>query len=227
MKRRVGVVLAGLVLIWGCVNIPSKFEAHITVDIRQHIEQQAGGMLDFIEGKTDTVPSQPAKPGAGKTSWLERTWQMVSPIQVAYAAELKRSSDEITRLATELRSRYDQIDALKKKGYVGESNRGYVELRASDRIANSDERNEAQRLVAAENKDRKALYQEVARLNKDQNVSVSLVERIYAQERLNRAKAGDIFQLPPKGGDFDAFKASPAGQRLGAECQPDAWVTMK
>ncbi len=227
MKRCVAVLFVGIALVLGCVNIPSKFEAHITVDIRHHIEQQAGNMLDFIEGKADTVPSQPAQPAPGKTSWLERAKQVLSPIQVAYAAELKRSSDEMTRIATELRNRYGQVDALKKKGYVGESNRGYAEIRNADKIPSPDERNEAQRVVAAENKDRKALYQEVARLNKDQNVSVSLVERVYAQERLNRAKPGEVFQLPPKGSDFDAFKASPAGQRLGGACQPDAWVTIK
>jgi len=221
------VVAVGVFIIVGCVNIPKKFEAHITVDIRHHIEQQAGSTLDYIEGKTDQLPAPEAKPEGSGTSWVEKAKDFLSPVSVAYAAELKTTSPTMTQIATELRKRFDQIEALKKKGYAGEDNRGYVDLRNADKIENADERNEAQRLVAAENKDRKALYNEVARLNKDQNVGVATVERVYAQERLKRAKPGELFQLPPKGEDFDAFKTSDAGKRLGAECIPDAWVVIK
>lgn len=228
MRRLLAAVVAvGVLVGMGCVQIPKKFEAHITVDIRHHIEQQAGSTLDFIEGKTDTLPSAATSPAPGGQSWLMRARDMLSPIGVAYAAELNANSPEITRIATEMRKRFDQIDALKKKGYAGENNRGYVELRGEDKISSSDERNLAQRLVAAENKDRKALYNEVAKLNKDQNVNVSMVERIYAQAWLKRAKSGEIFQLPPNGEDFEAFKASAAGQALGTACEPDAWVVMK
>ena len=116
---------------------------------------------------------------------------------------------------------------MKNKGIVGENNRGYLEVRDPDKKMTPDERNEAQRLVAAECKDRKALYQEDARIEKEKNVSVSLVERTYAMERLRRAKPGDVFQLPPAGQDFDAFTASEQGRKLGAECVPEAWVTIK
>ena len=56
MKRMiVCCIVAGFISGLGCVNIPSKFEAHITVDIRHHIEQQAANTLDYIEGKTDEL----------------------------------------------------------------------------------------------------------------------------------------------------------------------------
>ena len=80
--------------------------------------------------------------------------------------------------------------------------------------------------MADENKDRKALYREVARLNSEQSVSVSTVEGIYATARLKRAKTGEIFQLPPAGKEFDAFKASAVGKKLGGKCVPKAWVTI-
>ena len=83
---------------------------------------------------------------------------------------------------------------------------------------------QVQRVIAAENKDRKALYLEIARINREQNLNVSTVEGIYAQEHLERAKAGEHFQLPVAGGDFEAFKRSPAGQRLASRCVPGAWV---
>jgi uncharacterized protein YdbL (DUF1318 family) len=230
MKKILAASFAiGLLVVLGCVNIPSKFEAHITIDIRQHIEQQAASTLDFIEGKTDELPAlespAPAKEGA---SLLHQIREQLSPMRTAYAAEkLKESSPLITEIAQGLRERNEAIKAIKGKEYAGETNRGYLELRDAEKIVDAEERNETQRLIAAENKDRKALYGEIARLNKDQNVSVSEVEQIYAFERLKRAKPGEIFQLPAAGEDFDAFKESPAGKSLGEECKPEAWVTIK
>jgi uncharacterized protein YdbL (DUF1318 family) len=220
-KVLIAAVIAGFILVMGCVRIPSKFEAHITIDIRQHIEQQAAGTLDFIEGKSNALPGQ--EPPPKKTSWLD----VLAPMPVAYAADLNMTSPEIARIAEQLRNRNDQIQALKSKGRVGENNRGYVDLRDTGKTGDPKERNEVQRVVAAENKDRKDLYQEVARNNKDKNVSVAEVERVYAAQRLKRAKPGEIVQLPLKGADFDEFKATPQGQGLGTECVPNAWVTLK
>lgn len=219
--------VAALVIVLGCVNIPKTFDAHITVDIRHHIEEQAGSVLSFIEGETPAIePTATTEPESH--SWLQRTWEAISPIKTAYAAtEMKSDSPEIRAVAQSMRERNSAVQAIKKSQGVGENNRGYLELRQQDTISDPEKLNEAQRLVAAENKDRKTLYQEVARLNKETNVSVAMVERIYAQERLKRAAAGEVVQLPPRGGDFDSFAASPAGKKLGAECQPEAWVVLK
>lgn len=218
---------AALVIVLGCVNIPKTFDAHITVDIRHHIEEQASSVLSFIEGDTPAIEPV-AAPEAGSQSWLHQMWEAISPIKTAYAAtEMKSDSPEIRAVAQSMRERNSAVQALKKAQQVGESNRGYLELWEQDKISDPEKLNEAQRLVAAENKDRKTLYQEVARLNKDTNVSVTMVERVYAQERLKRAAAGEVVQLPPKGGDFDSFAASPAGKKLGTECQPEAWVFLK
>ena len=107
-----------------------------------------------------------------------------------------------------MKARFGDVEAAKKTGAVGENNRGFLEMIKPDAIADAEQRNNVQRVVAAENEDRKALYQEVARLNSDQNLTVGTVERIYAQKRLERAKSGEVFQLPPAGADFDAFAAS-------------------
>ncbi len=231
MMRRMAlaVTVTGIVVALGCSIVPKKFEAHITIDIRQHIEEQASSALDFIEGKAPTpAPApEPQAPAPKKTSWMDRAWDALTPMPVAYAAELKTSSQEVTRLLGEMRQRNGQVQDLKSSGAAGESNRGYLELRDEGKAPEAERHNEAQRLVAAENKDRKDLYQEIARINKEDHVSVSMVESVYAVERLKRAKSGEIFQLPPKGPDFDAFKASPAGQKLGAECAPGAWVHIK
>lgn len=217
-------IVAVLFLI-GCVIIPSELNLNIDVTIR-HIEEQADQFLDYVEGKSDVLPGLEA-PEAESTSFLRRTVDFLSAIQVAYAAELNQSSPRVTQIAQKMKERYPDVQAVKATGAVGESNRGLLEMVKPERIESPEERNRAQRIIAADNEDRKALYKEIARINKDQNLNVGTVERVYAQERLQRAKTGDAFQLPPSGKDFDAFKASEAGKRLQDRCVPGAWVTIE
>jgi uncharacterized protein YdbL (DUF1318 family) len=214
-----------LVILAGCVlTTKHVIEAHITVDIR-HIEQQAGEVLDFVEGTTDTPPT--VTPAPEKSSMLERTLQMFSPMQKVYAADsLKQASPRVTELATKMRDRNPQVQEFRKQGVFGESNRGYIELRDESTLASADAKNQAQRLMADENRDRKALYEEVARLNSDRNLSVTAVEKVFAGERLKRARAGEWFQLPAEGPEFDALKSGATGQKLGDKCKPAAWVQM-
>ncbi|MBI2435886.1 MAG: DUF1318 domain-containing protein, partial [Candidatus Hydrogenedentes bacterium] len=192
MKRvPLAFLIAALLIVGGCVlRTEHKIEAHITLDIR-HIEEQAEATLDYIEGKTDTVPDLELPAAAAPTSWLRNTLDALAPVQVAYAAELKAESPLVKQILDSLRARHAQVDAMKKQGCFGENNRGYVELRECDALKETDKKNEAQKLLSEENKDRKALYNEIARLNKEEGVSVSMVESIYAMERLQRAATGE------------------------------------
>jgi len=231
-----GIVLALLVAGFGCViRTEHTIEAHITLDIR-HIEDDAEEILKFIDGETNTLSGTVAAPteeagkkaGDGSSGRLERILNWLDPMPTAYAAALKEGSPLVKEIAVQLRKRNGAISALKAQGCMGENNRGYVELRDCDGLADSDKRNEAQKLLADENKDRKALHKEIARLNKDQEgLSVGTVERVYAAQRLKRGNPGDIFQLPPAGEYFDDFKDSEQGKALGSECLPEAWVSLR
>lgn len=227
MRVRLGVLVTAVVAVAvGCViRTEHKIDARIVVDIR-HIEQQAESVLDFVEGKTDALPATEA-PKSGGSSMLEQAIDFLDPIPTAYAAELQQSSPVVTELAGKMRERNGDIASMKEKSCLGEDNRGYVAVRDCEYCKDADKKNEVQKLSAAENADRKALYKEIAQLNKAENVTVSQVERVFAQKRLERAKTGEIFQLPPSGEDFDAFKGSATGKKLGDECKPEAWVTIK
>lgn len=216
---------ACLVVGFGCVRIPDKFEAHIVVEVRHQIENQAEKVLDYVEGRTDTLPGlEPVEPQ--RSSWLGNAIQMLNPVGIAHAQALKDDSPRVKQIAQSMRERHAELEALKAVKAVGETNRGYVELRPSDALNDAEAKNAAQRVIAAENEDRKALYQEIARLNKDAEVTVTLVERAYAQKRLERAKSGEIFQLPPAGDDLEAFRKSATGQRLGDQVAAGAWVAI-
>ena len=224
MKRVSTTGLAAIVAIFaGCVVIPDTFDANINVTIR-HIQEQADQLLDYVSGKSDELPPIGAAEDGNQRSMLHR---MFGPMPTAHAAELNETSPRVQQIANSMKARFNDVEAAKKTGAVGENNRGFVEMVKPDAIADAEQRNAVQRVIAAENEDRKALYQEIARINSDQNLTVGAVERVYAQKRLERAKAGELFQLPAAGADFDKFVASSTGKKLGDEAQPGAWVTIK
>jgi uncharacterized protein YdbL (DUF1318 family) len=225
--KRMGWVTAAVLLaiVLGCtLKTEHKIDAYVRVDIR-HIEDQADDILDFIEGESDSIDSNARLMHARPNLWA-RVWDAITPIRTAHAQSLNTSSPRIKEIASRMRERDPQVSALKKTQSVGETNKGYVELRASDEMNDAEKKAAAQKIVDAENTDRKALYQEIARENKD-TVDLAQVERIYANARLERAKTGEIVQLPPAGADLDKFKASAAGKKLGSEAQANAWVTIK
>lgn len=83
--------------------------------------------------------------------------------------------------------RLPAISALKAKGVIGETNNGYLGFVTGNRPQS------AQAVVAAENKDRKAIYRQIAKSN---NVSLELVEKRRARALADRAKKGRFIQSP-------------------------------
>jgi len=225
MKKNIWCLsAAAMFVLVGCViRTEHKIDAHITLDIR-HVQEQAEGVLDFIEGKSDTLPG--FEDGSEPTSWLHRALDFIDPFETVNAAEMKTDSAKVKEIATALRKNNDDIAKLKKDGCLGETNRGYVELKECDAMKDADAKNNAQKLVEDENKGRKALYNEIARLNKDDGISITKVEQIYAVERLKRGTKGEQYQLPAAGELFDDIKKSDLGKKLGDQCKADAWVTI-
>jgi uncharacterized protein YdbL (DUF1318 family) len=221
MLHRSLVITALIAVAIGCVVIPSKFEADIRVEIR-HIQEQAGDLLDFIEGETEEPEAM-----RGPTKW-ERFVDAVRPIHTAHAQALSATSDEVKKLANSMRERIGEVNALKASKSVGEDNRGYLHLQSSEAMEDADAKNAAQKIVAAENDERKKLYTAIAEENRKSNaaITLSIVEGIYADERLGRAKSGEIVQLPPSGERFEKFKDTSLGKKLGDDAKANAWVTV-
>jgi len=219
------IVIASLLVVLGCTVIRTehKIEAHITLDIR-HIEEQVDDIFDFVEGETDTLPPLEA---AGPESSLRQRLRWLDPCPVACAQEdMKNTSALVKEIATRLRERHARVQAVKDNGCFGENNRGYLELRDCEDLADADYKNRVQQLMAEENKDRKALFNELARLNHDSGATVSTMETVGAMSKLKRAGQGEWVQLPEPGKEFDEVKASSLGKKLGTECRAGAWVRM-
>ena len=93
----------------------------------------------------------------------------------AYASSKSIKKRMIERLPT--------IRALKEKGLVGENNKGYLEF-VSSKQENAD-------VVEAENKDRKKVYEAIA---KQQGTTVELVGKHRAIQLAKKAKPGEWLQ---------------------------------
>ncbi len=229
MKRLTAAMTAALVLVaMGCViKTKHTIDATINVNIR-HIDDQADDLLDFIEA--DAEESDEDKSAVTPAPFS--VWDAVAPIRTAYAAETKlktTATPKMKELAGKMRERNPKVAALKKKLCVGEDNRGYLALRdradeAKDYLKDPEKKNEAQKVLSAENEDRKALYNEIAAIN--EGVDLSDIEKVYARKRLERAKPGEIFQLPASGEAFDKLKKTELGKKLGDKCRPKGWITI-
>ncbi len=82
-----------------------------------------------------------------------------------------------------MKQRLPVIAQLKTKGIIGENNHGYLGFVSSAR------ENEA--LIAAENKDRKAIYSYFA---KQQNTKLEVVEQVQGKRKAEKAKSGEFIQ---------------------------------
>lgn len=82
-----------------------------------------------------------------------------------------------------MKQRLPQIVDLKNKGIVGETNTGYLGFVTAKK--------EKQDVVAAENRDRNAIYSQIAR---KQNASIQLVQKRRAADVFSNGTKGHYYQ---------------------------------
>lgn len=102
---------------------------------------------------------------------------------ITHAAEysLKEMTPQVEAALNSRKARFDELEALKAGGTVGENNRGYVELLEDDAAAAE--------IVQMENRDRKVIYRAIA----DQNGltdQIATIERVFAQVQAEKASSG-------------------------------------
>lgn len=101
----------------------------------------------------------------------------------AYAAEynLKQMTPQVEQALLSRKARFDNLEAYKAGGVIGENNRGYVELLGLD--------SRAADLVGAENRDRKVIYQTIAEQN-GIALQMDVIEKVFAQVQHEKARPG-------------------------------------
>ncbi len=236
--KKVVAALAILTVV-GCVlrtehhiTTEHKIEAHVVVEIIQ-VESAIDNMEDYISGEVDTL--EIPEPGSDDTARLGTTsasgivrWiaRVFDPFPTAYAqarAQSGDSSTKIRRIAEMRKARFGEIKKHKGQGCIGEDNRGYVAYRECPSCADDASlKTKVQKLVQDENKDRKEFYRELVRQSGSRRLSLRDVETTSARKMRERLQAGDWFQTPEAGKEFDAFKTTDVGKKL-TSAQADKW----
>lgn len=122
------------------------------------------------------------------TSLLSAGLVMLIAVSTCFAADYdyKTMTPDIEKALKNRQARYYQLQALKQEGVIGENNKGYVTDLKDDSTAST--------MVAAENKDRRVLYEALAEQNKLGNAGLLEIQKAFAEVQKDKAGAGDMVQ---------------------------------
>jgi uncharacterized protein YdbL (DUF1318 family) len=155
--------VSGLMLV-SCVTINIYFPAAAA-------EKAADRIIEDVWGP-ETRPQPEAKPEQQNSSSLSSPQPALAlsvlnwlvPEAQAAQADINIDSPAINALKAQMKSRHNELEGFFNSGAVGLTDDGLVMVRDAKAVALKD-RNHLNGLVADENKDRKALYAEIARAN--------------------------------------------------------------
>lgn len=167
MKRVFDIRLwSVLLLVAGCVTVNVYFPAAAA-------EQAADKIIKQVYGsdRKEAEPSSKAAPGDQPQSSLDSPsdgfsmlLNFVIPAAYAQQANLDISTPAISKLESSMAARHRQLSPFYDSGAVGMDNNGLISLRDPKKVSIRD-RNRVNQLIAAENRDRNALYTEIAKAN--------------------------------------------------------------
>jgi uncharacterized protein YdbL (DUF1318 family) len=148
---------------------------------------------DQIVKETWGAPEEPAKkeePRSGINT-PDPSAGIFHLVGEAYAqeADINVSNPAIRALKDSIKSRSNSIKPFMDRGNVGIRRDGLLAVRAAEGL-NLKERAEVQQLVDAENRDREALYVEIAKANNIAGESVPRIKTIFAKSWIEQAQPG-------------------------------------
>lgn len=157
-------VLAGLLMLVSCVTINIYFPAAAA-------EKAADRIIEDVWGKDarEAAPAQEDEPTGEQSARPSTTplamrvlnWA-VTPAQAQ--ADININSPRINELKSKMKARHEELKPFYQQGAIGLNGKGLLEVRDADAVS-LRERSQLQNLVKAENADRQALYEEIARAN--------------------------------------------------------------
>lgn len=180
--------MTGLMLV-SCVTINIYFPAAAA-------EKAADRIIEDVWGP-DTAPEESTTP-ADQTQLQQPqnnlalsvlNW-LVSP--AAAEANLNISSPAINAIQTKMKGRHNSLKPHYASGAIGLTDKGLITVRDAKAIALKD-RNTVKGLVADENKDRSALYAEIARANGHPEWQTD-IQATFARRWISNASAGWWYQ---------------------------------
>lgn len=195
LKRSTWLML--LLALAACVTVNIYFPAAAA---EKAADQIIDSILQGTPQKTDDAPSA-SSPSASNKKALEdqalaaHTRGVVLAVLRAASASAQAqninfnaSSPEISAITAKMAARTAQLRPHYASGAVGFAADGYIVLRDAAAVAMA-ERGKVQQLVAAENADRKALYQAIAAAN-GQPSWFDQIRQVFAKRWIEQAERG-------------------------------------
>lgn len=180
-------LLTGLLLV-SCVTINIYFPAAAA-------EKAADRIIEDVWGQ-DAV-EKPAEPETQSQFHIEQqTWPiavlnwLISP--AAAEPNININSKAINAIQSKMKKRHQSLKAFYQKGAIGLTDKGYVAIHNIKAVSLKD-RNKVKGLIADENKDRKALYAEIARANGHPEWQAD-IQATFARRWVDKAAAGWWYQ---------------------------------
>jgi len=107
----------------------------------------------------------------------------------AQDADINVTNPAIRALKESIKKRSDAIKPYMNRGNIGIAQDGLLAIRSADGL-NLKERAEVNQLVDAENKDREALYAEIAKANNIPKENIPRIKSIFAKSWIDQAQPG-------------------------------------
>ena len=181
--RRRWLAIGVLALVPACITVNVYFPAPAVQRAAEQIVQETWGPQ---KGASE------AEAAPEPTSWL----QWIGP-RAAHAQEpnIDVSTVAIRTLKEAMKQRAPQLKPHLRAGHVGIGRDGFLVIRNADAVS-LKERADLRRLVEAENKDRRALYEAIAEANGFGADRVDDIQRIFAETWADKAEKGWPVQKP-------------------------------
>jgi uncharacterized protein len=182
----------GALLLTACVTINIYFPAAAA-------EKAADEIIKDIQTITPQKTEPNPKPKASLSDWQMTAFQcldkainvVVSPAQ-ADEANLNIDSPEIRQLRAKMESRFAALQAFYAAGFIGIQADGFLAVRDAASVPLKD-RNQVNKLVAAENADRQSLYQAIANANGHPEWATQ-IKSTFAARWVSNAQSGWWYQ---------------------------------
>jgi len=179
-------------VISSCVTINIYFPAAAVEKVADEIVDEVWGSMDEGDGGAgDTGEEGSAEEPQSLLDDLTQYVAITIGVNEAHAeeADIKVSTPAIRALKRSIQQRAGSIKPYLDKGNVGISNDGLLVSRSSKGL-NLKARANLKGLLKAENRDREALYSEIAKANKFSPDKVEDIKRLFAKSWIKNARAG-------------------------------------
>ena len=187
MKKQITKFLGLPLLAFVAINC-----AVITVNVyfpTEAVEEAAEKIIDEIEGGGESQAK--SEEGGRQSHFWKNIPYCLSGNSTVYADEidLNLTTPAIRKLIDSMKARNTEIMDFKDKGVIGETNDGMLAIRDMNALGGEEIRT-VKRLLRAENKDREALYKELAVANKIDPADIDRIKAVFAKTRKSKAKPG-------------------------------------